>query len=87
MLRVFLVHALLFSAPFIGYALYLMLSRRNVSDRESWVDAPVGWLALAGVAIAAASLLLLASFDGGHREGKYVPARFENGVLVPGRIE
>ncbi|MCC2113318.1 MAG: hypothetical protein KDJ16_14885 [Hyphomicrobiales bacterium] len=87
MLRVILVHGLLFAAPFIGYGLYLMLSRRNVADKTSWIDAPIGWLALAGVILTIASLLLLASFNTGHREGAYAPARFEDGVLVPGRIE
>lgn len=87
MLRVFLVHALLFAAPFIGYGLYLMMRRRNVADKSSWIDAPIGWLAIAGIVITAASLLLLASFDTGSREGAYAPARFEDGVLVPGRIE
>ena len=87
MIRVFFVHALLFALPFFGYALFLLFSTGRMADRQSWVEAPLGWLALAGGVIAIISLLVLASFDTGGRDGHYTPSIFVDGKLVPGKIE
>jgi Family of unknown function (DUF6111) len=80
MLRILVQYLLPLVLPFLAYLIYA----RVANKAGGMSDAP--WLALAaaGVGLMAVSLIswgLLTGFEPG---GTYVPARFEDGQLVPG---
>jgi hypothetical protein len=76
----------LFLAPFAAFAIYLALRAKFPLAVEHWTRGRLSWLALAGLAAAAIGLVALTAFaPRGH--GRYIPARLENGVIVPGRYE
>ncbi|PTW54974.1 hypothetical protein C8N35_11314 [Breoghania corrubedonensis] len=86
MLRVIVVHFLLFLLPFIAYGVWLMIVRRSASA-ENWRDAPMLWLSLIGGVIVIVSLVMLASFEDDNADATYTPMQYENGKLVPGKLE
>lgn len=86
MFRVLLSHLLLFALPFVGYAVWLWLTKKKQSS-ENWRKGPNGLLALTGVALVLISLVLFASFRQMPDGTEYRPSRMENGVFVPGRFE
>ncbi|WP_417686551.1 DUF6111 family protein [Roseibium sp.] len=86
MIRVFLSHFLLFLLPFIGYAVWLFLNKKEQSS-ENWRNGPNGWLALSGIVLVLASLVIFASFRKMPDGTEYRPSRMENGVFVPGGYE
>lgn len=79
MLRVFIALAAL-AGPFVLYALYLRLARRSGSGR--W---PLTILFLVG-ALLAAETFLLNALQRPNIQGRFEPARLEDGVVRPGRI-
>ncbi len=88
MIRLFLLRLLIILAPFILYAAYVALVRRqNPFRAESWQEAPLTWLAGASILCAVASIVVLGFILRGERDADYRPARFEDGQLVPGRLE
>jgi hypothetical protein len=86
MLRVLLEPALLFALPFAVYIVYMSVRQRYPFAVEAWSHSRVATLALAGLAVAVAGVILLGAFAPRER-GAYVPAHVENGRLVPGRFE
>ena len=86
MVRVIITHFLLFLIPFIAYAAWLWINKKAQTS-ENWRKGPLVWLILGGMAIVAASLVLLASFDRMPEGRKYVPAEIRDGVFVPGHYE
>jgi hypothetical protein len=86
MLRVILEPALLFLTPFAAYMAYLYLRDRYPFAVDHWTRGAVSSLALAGLALAVASIFFLGFFAEKHR-GAYVPAHIENGRLMPGHAE
>ena len=87
MIRLVTIQLGLFLLPFALYALWLA-ARRRASPLAAMREAgPLAGLAIAGLVLVILSLIGLAAFDGGAAGGVYVPDRFENGRLVPGRIE
>ena len=86
MLRVIIVHLLLFLLPMLGYAFWLLITRRSAAQEE-WEDAPRMWLAIIGGVLVIISLVFFASFEGTKPNGVYKPAEFKDGKLVPGRFE
>ncbi len=86
MLRVILEPALLFLSPFLAYMAYLYLRNRYPFAMDHWSRSAVSSLALAGLALAVAGVVLLGFFSERPR-GAYVPAHIENGRLVPGHVE
>ncbi|MAB00634.1 MAG: hypothetical protein CMN87_01720 [Stappia sp.] len=86
MLRVILVQLLLFSLPFIGFAIWLYLTKKAQTS-ENWRKGPMPWLVMAGLALAIGGLVMLAQEEG-LPEGKvYKPAELRDGVLIPGHYE
>lgn len=83
MLRILLQYLLPLVLPFLVYLLYAYLAKKPgaVSDGP-WIG-----LAAAGVALMAVSLVTWGLLSGSEPGGTYVPARFEDGRLVPGRTE
>jgi hypothetical protein len=75
-----------FLSPFVAYGLYLGFRRRYPLAADHWSRGAFSTLALIGLLLAAAGVLLLGIFAERH-SGAYVPAHIENGKLVPGRMQ
>jgi len=87
MFRLIAIETALFFAPFVAFALFLAARRRALSLGLYREAAPVIELAIGGMVLVVASLVLFAAYHDGNAGGTYVPDRFENGRLVPGRIQ
>ncbi len=86
MLRAALEPIAMFLSPFAVFAIYLIIRARYPLAVEHWTKTRVAMLTLIGLGVAVLGMALLASFaPRGH--GTYVPARIENGKLIPGHIE
>lgn len=86
MLRVILVQLLLFSLPFIGFAIWLFVTKKAQTS-ENWRKGPMVWLVISGLGLSIAGLVVLASNEGIPDGKVYRPAELRDGVLVPGRYE
>lgn len=86
MLRVVLTHLFLFLIPFIAYAFWLWINKKAQTSKN-WREGPMAWLAFAGVAIVAASLVLLATFERSPEGKTYKPAEIRDGQFIPGHYE
>jgi hypothetical protein len=88
MARTILTELAFFLAPFVIYAIVLLLMRKDARDRENWGSTIVLGLAGAGIVLVAASLLWFAHY-GGYRAGTtYVPAHIDkDGKFVPGETK
>jgi phosphoglycerol transferase MdoB-like AlkP superfamily enzyme len=82
MTRVILGEALLFFAPFLIFAAYLVIRRRNPFQTAAW-EGSISWLAIAGLAIAIGAFVFL-GLTAERQTGAYVPTHLENGRVVPG---
>jgi hypothetical protein len=85
MTRAIIQELLLFLLPFIAFAVYLLVSRRNPLVWSSWSAQSV-WLTIAGLAIVVVSLLA-AGFVAERHTGDFVPTHLENGRVVPGQFK
>ena len=85
MTRAIIQEALLFLLPFAAFALYLVVLRRNPLAWSSW-SAHVSWVAIAGLAVVIASLVLGGLLAERHT-GAFVPTHVENGRVVPGQFK
>jgi drug/metabolite transporter (DMT)-like permease len=83
MLRILLQYLLPLLLPFLAWLIYAYLTRRRVGLN----DAPWLGLAAAGVGLVAVSLVTWSLLSGSEPGETYVPARFEDGKLVPGTTE
>jgi hypothetical protein len=81
--RILLQYLLPLLAPFLAYFVYVALARGNTPD---WLEG-VPWphLAGAGVLLMALSLITWSLMSGAPTEEIYLPPRFEDGRIVPGR--
>jgi len=86
MLRVALDPLALFLSPFVVFAIYLVFRARYPLALEHWTKSRLATLTLLGLAVAACGMALLASLAP-RGQGAYIPARIENGQLIPGHIE
>ena len=77
----------LFLLPFAAYALWLLVTRRSLSNVDDWTVRTIGYLALAGAALVIVVLVVFIQRDTDKPGGTYVPAHIENGVIVPGHFE
>ena len=85
MTRAVLQELLLFLLPFVLFALYLLLRRRNPLVWSHWSDQSL-WLAIAGLSVVVVSLLA-GGFLAESQTGAYVPTHVENGRIVPGHFK
>jgi hypothetical protein len=84
MIRPVLTEIGIFLIPFAAYALFLMATRAGVLTAASWPLHLVAKLVLGSLLLVVVSFLLLAHFSGAPPDSTYVPARIENGRLIPG---
>jgi purine-cytosine permease-like protein len=73
-------------APFLLFAVYLVLRARYPLAVEHWTRGRVATLVIAGLAAALVGLIAL-TLTAPRSQGVYVPAHIENGALVPGHFE
>jgi hypothetical protein len=83
--RAFLQGLVLFLLPFVLFGLYLLARRRNALAWSSWSDQSL-WLAIAGIAMVIASLVV-AGLVTERNTGAFVPTHIENGRVVPGQFQ
>jgi hypothetical protein len=79
MLRLLLQYLLPLVLPFLAYMLYAWLARKPAVDATPWLG-----LAAAGVGLMAVSLVTWGLLSGAPPGEKYIPARIEDGRVVPG---
>jgi hypothetical protein len=85
MTRAIVQGLVLFLLPFVLFAAYLVIRRRNPLVWSHWSDQST-WLTIAGLSFVVVSLLatgLLAE----RQTGTYVPSRVENGQVIPGHFK
>ncbi len=87
MIRVVFFHASLFFAPFIAYAFYLYFQNRDVMQRDEWERRTTFWLLVVGLVLLIASFFAFSAFNGAGTDKHYVPARYEDGKIIPGHYE
>ena len=85
MIRPVLTELVLFLAPFVAYAIFLVATRSNLLDRTSWPPKTLATLAIGALILMLGSFILLAHFSGAPPGSTYEPAHMENGKFVPGR--
>ena len=91
MLRTALFHIALLLAPAVLFMIYLIVARKvrlSKSDTAKMLrDLPWPWLLGIGIALMAASLVVLSMSSGEARGGTYVPPHIEAGKVVPAKVE
>lgn len=87
MIRPVVTELALFLTPFVAYALFLWATRAGIIDPEAWSLERLGWLTIVALALVIVGFVGFAEFTGGAPDSTYVPARIENGQLVPGRLK
>jgi cytochrome bd-type quinol oxidase subunit 2 len=85
MTRAVIQELLLFLLPFVLFAIYLVILRRNPLVWSHWSKQSV-WLAIAGLAFVVVSLVA-AGLLADRQTGAFVPTHMENGRVVPGRFQ
>lgn len=87
MLRVVLINIALFVLPLGVYAAYFYITERNQNAVTiEWKNMPLSFLLQAGLGLIVIGMLATAYLGGDDADGKYVPARMENGKLIPGEV-
>ena len=86
-----LLPVVLVATPLIAYVVWYRLARESARRKAEgtlpgWRDAPWGLIVLGTLALL---ILVLVVFGlvGPDPGGEYVPARYEDGVVVPGYVE
>lgn len=88
MVRFSVVHLLFLVLPFVVYGLYWYFVLRHQNEPGAAArETPWVVLIVSGVALMVASFIVSAQMSGYGPEQDFVPARYENGQLVPGRTE
>ena len=91
MLRTALFHIILLIAPAVLFMMYLVIARKvrlSKSDTAKMLrELPWPWLLGIGIALMAASLIVLSMSSGEDRGGTYVPPHMEDGQVVPAKVE
>ena len=82
MLRILLQYLLPLLLPFLAYLVYARLTRRAGLNDAPWLG-----LVAAGVGLLVVSLVTWSIMNGSEPGETYVPARVEDGEVVPGTTE
>lgn len=86
MIRPVATELALFLAPFVAYALFLMVRREGVFDSVNWPLKRVLTLAIIAGVLVVGSFIFLSEFAGAPPGSTYEPAHMKDGVFVPGRV-
>jgi heme/copper-type cytochrome/quinol oxidase subunit 4 len=86
MIRFVALDAIFFLLPFAAYALWLVISRRTMTNAADWQVRTIAWLTLAGATLMTVALVVFIHLDTTPPGGTYVPAHVEDGQIVPGQI-
>ena len=84
MIRPVLTELALFLAPFVAYAIFLLVTRAGILDPQSWTPRILAWLTGIALLLMIVSFVLIAHFSGALPGSTYVPAHVEDGKFVPG---
>jgi hypothetical protein len=87
MVRFVALDGIFFLLPFAAYALWLIITRRTLTNAADWQVKTIAYLVLAGAVLMIAALVVFIHLDISPPGGTYVPAHIENGVIVPGHID
>lgn len=88
MLRAVLLYGFLFLLPLGLFAGYLHLIKyMRKTEGPAWSEVPLTRLLTGGLALMAAGMFVTAWLIGEDPDGTYVPARMQDGRLVPGGVE
>jgi hypothetical protein len=85
MIRPVLTELALFLAPFVVYALFLLVTQTNVLERAAWPPKVLATLAIVALVLMIGSFVMLAHFSGAPPGSTYEPAHVEDGRFIPGR--
>ena len=85
MIRIIVINALLFAAPFVAVWLWMRFVAVKQPDAET--SRHYAYAALAGLLLVVASLLTYRVSTGNAPGGTYVPPTYQDGQVVPGRFE
>ena len=86
MIRPLFTELAIFIAPFVAYAIYLLVTKSGVLERSSWPPKVLMALAIVAMLLVIGSFVIMAQFSGEPLGGTYVPAHMENGKFVPGQV-
>ena len=84
MARVLLMALALFVLPFVIYGIWAFIKRSD-SETPIFNTAPNFWLAGIGLVAAIVGILSFSTLDRGGIDTVYVPAKVEDGKIIPGR--
>ena len=84
MIRPVLTELALFVTPFILYGIFLWATRAGVLHPKSWPLSTLAWLTMAALGLVIGSFMIFAQYGGAPAGSTYVPARIEDGKLIPG---
>ena len=86
-MRIFAFQIFLVALPFVIYRLYVFtVMRRKVQSGDTYNEVPLSILFIAGLVLAGVSLIAVwATQD--TQMGDYTPAKFEDGEIVPPKID
>jgi len=88
MARLIAFNAIFFLLPFAVYAGWLIATRGSANNPAYWPLRTIGFLALGGVTLMAAGLIIFIHFSSAPPGATYRPATLdENGRIVPGTLE
>jgi Mg2+/citrate symporter len=87
MIRPVLTELVLFIAPFVAYAIFLVATRAGVLDLQSWQPRILFWLTGIALVLMIGSFVVIAHFSGEDVGSTYVPARVEDGRFIPGQFK
>jgi magnesium-transporting ATPase (P-type) len=85
MTRALFGETLFFFLPFLAFAFYLIVRRRNPFVLHAWSDKSL-WLAIAGLACVVIALLIT-GLTADRQMGAFRPTHVENGRVVPGQFQ
>lgn len=86
MTRVILINLLAIIAPFLFYALYILIEKKPETKDEFWRLIPLRKLLVAGFCLMVIFYITQIRFTG-QKDGIYHPATVRDGKVIPGYIE
>ena len=87
MIRPIFTELVLFLAPFVVYAIFLIATKSALVGWSSWPPKRLAGLAITALVLMIGSFIYLAHFSGSPPGSTYVPAHVEGGHFVPGHTE